>query len=76
MQAPKGMTPEEMIEADEKHTLDGLVYRPLPFYNAQAMRLADLQHGKSNPFVALDNQGFYFETMAIWPGMTTPGIPI
>jgi murein DD-endopeptidase MepM/ murein hydrolase activator NlpD len=77
VQAPTGMTPQQMIEADEKDALDGLVYRPLPFHNAQAMRLADVKHNnQNNPFAVLNNQGVYFEKMAIWPGLTTPGIPV
>ncbi len=75
-QAPMGMTAEEMIQAYRQGTLS-VIYRPMPFHNAQAMKLTDVKPGilADNKFSIVDGEGFYYEPMAIWPGLTTPGIP-
>ncbi|HSB08925.1 MAG TPA: peptidoglycan DD-metalloendopeptidase family protein [Blastocatellia bacterium] len=76
--APDNMTVEQMIEEHQQGTLaDKIVYRPMPFHNAQALSLSDVKPGilEDNKFALVDDQGFYWESMAIWPGSTTPGIP-
>jgi hypothetical protein len=78
IQAPFGMSVQDMITADATGSLPpGLSYRPLPFHNAQAMQLSKVTPGLlvDNPFSVLDDEGLYFEAMAVWPGLTTPGIP-
>lgn len=78
VQAPPGMTVEELISSDGSESLvDSQPYRPLPFHNAQAMQGSAVKPGilADNPFAPVNDQGLYFETMAVWPGMTSPGIP-
>ncbi len=77
-QHPPDMTVEEMIAAHQMNELrSNSVARPIPFHNAQAMRLSAVEGGvfSENPFSTVDGDGFYWTPMAIWPGLTTPGIP-
>ncbi|HEY0737780.1 MAG TPA: peptidoglycan DD-metalloendopeptidase family protein [Herpetosiphonaceae bacterium] len=83
---PVGLTVEQIIQKVQDGSLfSQLAYRPLPFHNARAMQLTDPGDSKKfmvrpvfeadNPFAIVNDQGFYWQTMAIWPGLTTPGIP-
>jgi hypothetical protein len=83
-QIDPGKSVEELI-ADKQNEQLSLVYRPIPFHNAQALRLEDLKpalsvmnnqpFAKVDAFAKVEGNGFYWEAMGIWPGTTTPGLP-
>lgn len=78
VERPTGMSIEELIAAQQAGTLHEGPYRPLPFHGAQAMRLSSVHPAAAgpNPFFRLAGHGLYFDRMAIWPGLTTPGVRI
>ena len=85
---PDGLTPAQVIAAHQNDTLGETPFRPLPFHNAQAMRLSDPDNSDKwtnvqlvsapgdNPFTMLNGQALYWERMAVWPGLGKPGVAV
>lgn len=72
----RGHTSQQLIATDDLKDLN-LPYRPLPFHGIQALKLADLDPDvfADNPWAKVNGRGLYWERIAVWPGLTTPGIP-